>query len=85
MRKRQIKEPKRQLPNTKPVDELGALSPDSIVTAITEEEPLPMVMAEMALWGMGMSALMIPIGIMGLLAAPFAAVGNIFHPAVESA
>jgi len=72
MRKRQNKELKRH-------------APDSIATATTEEESLPMVIAEMALWGAGMSALMIPIGIMGLLAAPFAAVGNIFRPATEGA
>jgi hypothetical protein len=42
-------------------------------------------MAEMALWGVGMSVLMIPIGIMGLLAAPFAAVGNVFRPSGETA
>jgi len=84
MRKRQIKEPKQPIANTESVHDESALSPDSIATALTEEEPLPIVMAEMALWGMGISALMIPIGIMGLCAAPFAAVGNIFHPAAQA-
>ncbi len=81
MRKLQNKELKRRVPHTRPVHEVSTLSPDSIAMAIAEEEPLPMVIAEMALWGAGLSALLIPIGIMGLMAAPFAAVGNIFRPA----
>ena len=86
MRKHQIiKQSNKRVRHTLPVDEVSALSPDSIATAITEEEPLPVVIAEMALWGAGISALMIPIGIMGLMAAPFAAVGNIFRPAPEGA
>jgi hypothetical protein len=85
MRKLQNKEPKRRVPHTRSVHEESTISPESIATAIAEEEPLPMVIAEMALWGAGLSALMIPIGIMGLMAAPFAAIGNIFRPATEGA
>jgi hypothetical protein len=44
---------------------------DSVAAAI-QEEPLPFVMAEMALWGAAMSALMIPIGVATLIASPFA-------------
>ncbi len=85
MRKR-TKQPKgHQEPVTRVVDEVSELSPETIATAITSEEPLPVVIAEMALWGAGMSALLIPIGIMGLFAAPFAAVGNVFRPASQAA
>lgn len=44
---------------------------DTVAAAI-QEEPLPFVMAEMALWGTAMSALMIPIGVAALIASPFA-------------
>jgi hypothetical protein len=78
------KEPKAYETKTKSVDEVSERAPDSIAAAIRNEEPLPVVMVEMALWGAGMSALMIPIGIMGMLAAPFAAVGNVFRPAPQA-
>jgi hypothetical protein len=42
------------------------------VAAAIQEEPLPFVMAEMALWGTAMSALMIPIGVVAMIASPFA-------------
>jgi hypothetical protein len=49
----------------------AAFGQDS-VAAVIQEEPLPFVMAEMAVWGAAMSALMIPIGVVALMASPFA-------------
>lgn len=40
--------------------------------AVVKEEPLPFMVAEMALWGAAMSALVIPIGVATMLASPFA-------------
>jgi hypothetical protein len=62
---------------------------DSVV-AVVEEEPLPFMMAEMALWGAAMSALMVPIGIATLIASPFAVAGDLWRsrggvPAAEAA
>ncbi len=52
--------------------------PDA-VAKVKSEEPLPIVMGEMALWGAAMSALMIPISIIGILASPVIAAGNLFR------
>ena len=51
----------------------------SVASEVATEEPLPFVMAEMALWGTAMSALMIPIGIATLLASPFAIARDMFR------
>jgi hypothetical protein len=79
-----MKEPKGHKPVNRVVNEVSELTPETVATAVTHEEPLPIVIAEMALWGAGISALMIPIGIMGLMAAPFAVVGNIFRPVPQA-
>jgi len=50
---------------------LAEPSQETVAAAIAEE-PLPFVMAEMALWGAALSALMIPIGVVTLMASPFA-------------
>lgn len=87
MRKRRNntnKETKSLQISTKPVEEVSEPAPESIAAAIAHEEPLPIVIVEMALWGAGMSALMIPIGFLGILAAPFAAIGNVFRPAPQA-
>ena len=49
------------------------------IAAAVPEEPLPFVMAEMALWGTAMSALMIPIGVVALMASPFAVARDIWR------
>ncbi len=47
------------------------LPPESIVTAVTVEEPLPLLMGAMALWGLGFTAvIMIPLGLVALAASP---------------
>ncbi|HVW07036.1 MAG TPA: hypothetical protein VHC90_00550 [Bryobacteraceae bacterium] len=42
------------------------------IAAVVHEEPLPLMVAEMALWGAAMSALVIPIGMATMIASPFA-------------
>lgn len=57
----------------------SAVDTEAIVEGAATEEPLPFVMAEMALWGTAMSALMIPIGLFTLVASPFAVARDIFR------
>ena len=54
-----------------PRDEVVALPPDAVVTAVTAEEPLPFLMAGMSIWSVGVSVLVIvPLGILTLAASP---------------
>lgn len=68
----------------------GEVVPASIVEAkaITDEaaseESLPFVMAEMALWGTAMSALMIPIGLFTLAASPFVIAKEMFRSRTQA-
>jgi hypothetical protein len=62
-----------------PVSQAPFAEPDSIVTAVTAEEPLPFLEAEMVLWGVGITALMIPLGFIALLASPLIVARNILR------
>jgi hypothetical protein len=65
-----------------PRDGVSALPPESLVTATTVEEPLPILMAGMAVWGFGVTvAALIPIGMAAFLATPFLLVGSVFRRA----
>ncbi len=61
----------------------AAVKPESIAAAVAEE-PLPFVMGEMALWGVGMATLLIPVSLLGLVISPFIEAGNIFMPDRQS-
>lgn len=52
--------------------EVSAAPAPGSPAAVVNEEPLPFMVAEMALWGAAMSALVIPIGVATVLASPFA-------------
>jgi hypothetical protein len=56
-----------------PINGVAAPSPQSIVTAVTLEEPfpLPLLIVGMALWGLGITAaVMVPLGCIALLGSP---------------
>ncbi len=54
------------------------------IAAVVAEEPLPLMMGEMALWGVGMATLLIPVSLLGLVISPFVAAGNMFLPGGQS-
>jgi hypothetical protein len=65
-----------------PVYGAPVLPPESIVTAATVEEPLPFLMAGMALWGVAVTAVVIaPLGLIALMASPLIVAGNVFGSA----
>lgn len=48
-----------------------ALPPDSIVTAVTVEQPLPLLVAGLSAWEIGITAaVMIPLGLVAMVASP---------------
>jgi hypothetical protein len=56
------------------------LPPESIVTAATVEEPLPLLMGAMALWGVGLTVTAIlPLGMLALAASPLMLAGSVFR------
>ena len=65
-----------------PGDAIGALPPESIVTAITVEEPLPWLMAGMSIWGFAVTAaVMFPVGLLAVAASPMIIARNFLIPA----
>jgi hypothetical protein len=52
-------------------DPLSDLAPESLITAAVVEEPLPLLMAGMVLWGFGITAAaIVPMGVVAVLASP---------------
>lgn len=44
--------------------------PDSPIVAATVEQPLPLMMAEISLWGLAVGLVAVPLTALGLAAAP---------------
>jgi hypothetical protein len=62
------------------MEELASPPPDSPVTAVTEEQPLPVMMAAMALWGVGFTAFMlIPMAVAAVAASPLIVAADWFR------
>ena len=61
-------------------DRIGALPPESTVTAVTVEEPLPFLMAAMVLWGFGCTAIvLIPMAVTAMFTSPLVMASYIFR------
>ncbi len=71
-----------EVADTLPAD--AADGPPNFAEQVAAEEPLPFVMAEMALWGAVVSVLTIPIGLVGMFIAPLYPFGRIFETAAET-
>lgn len=63
----------------------GERPSETTVAAAASEESLSVVVAEMALWGAAMSALVVPIGMMTVLASPFAVARDYWREAKSRA
>lgn len=61
-------------------DRASHLPPESLITAATVEEPLPLLMSGLVLWGFGMTmAAMIPMSVAALLASPLLIARDVFR------
>jgi hypothetical protein len=55
---------------SRPAEGAVEFSPESVLTAVTVEEPLPLLVAEMSLWSIGASAVMVSLGFLAVVASP---------------
>lgn len=51
------------------------------MTAVTVEEPAPLLMVGMSIWGLGITAAMLPLGFLALAASPVIVAANLLMPA----
>ncbi|HWF07999.1 MAG TPA: hypothetical protein VG297_06020 [Bryobacteraceae bacterium] len=64
------------------VDPVSHLPAESLVTAATVEEPLPLLMSGLVLWGFGMTmAAMIPLSLTAFVASPLLIARDVFRRA----
>jgi hypothetical protein len=52
---------------------------DPVITAATSEEPLPLLVAAMAFWRLGIVVAMAPLGLFSLIASPFLVAGSLIR------
>jgi hypothetical protein len=64
-----------------PLEPSTELPPESIMTAVTVEEPAPLLMVGMSIWGLGITAAMLPLGFLALAASPVIVAANLLMPA----
>jgi hypothetical protein len=52
---------------------------DPVITAATSEEPLPLLVAAMAFWRLGIVVAMAPLGLLSMMASPFLVAGSLMR------
>ena len=63
-----------------PADGANELSPTTVLTALTVEEPLPLLVVEMSIWSLGVSAGMISWSVFSVIASPMIMAYNALIP-----
>jgi len=66
-----------------PADGTNEVSPKTVITGLTLEEPLPLLMAEMSIWSLGVSAGMVSWSVLSLIAFPMIMAYNALIPRVK--
>lgn len=75
-----VTEPIAEAANAVYMEDVASLSPESPIVAATVEQPLPLMMAGTALWGLGVTAFMlIPMATATFLAAPLIFANKLFQ------
>jgi hypothetical protein len=54
----------------RPQDGQNEFLPETILAAVTKEEPLPLLVAEMSAWSIGASTALLSLGFLAFLASP---------------